>query len=57
MLSRLRLGHEPDGDGWCIHPAHTYRWESHPCPTRRLADLADGVKLQEPSDQRADGYE
>lgn len=57
MLGRLRLGHEPDDRGWCIHPAHTHRWEPYPCLMRRLADLADGVELPESPDQRAGGDE
>jgi hypothetical protein len=41
VLETLRRGHDPDVYGWCRHSSHASRWERHPCPTRRLADLAD----------------
>lgn len=55
MIDRLREGHEPDDDGWCVHSAHSHHWEQHPCFTRRLADLADGPGGQELPEQPVAG--
>ena len=41
LLTRMKLGHEPDEHGWCRHTTHEYRWESHPCSVLRLAQLAE----------------
>ncbi|NMH98597.1 hypothetical protein [Pseudonocardia acidicola] len=43
MLGRLRRGHQPDRHGWCEHPEHAHRWERHPCPVLRLADLVEAT--------------
>ncbi len=41
LLTRMKLGHEPDEHGWCRHTTHEHHWESHPCPVLRLARLAE----------------
>jgi hypothetical protein len=41
LLTRMKLGHEPDEHGWCRHTTHERHWESHPCPVLRLAQLAE----------------
>ena len=41
LLTRMKLGHEPDEHGWCRHTTHEHHWESHPCPVLRLAQLAE----------------
>ena len=41
LLSRMKLGHEPDSHGWCRHTTHEHHWEPHPCPVLRLAHLAE----------------
>ena len=40
LLTRMKLGHEPDEHGWCRHTTHEYRWEP-PCSVLRLAQLAE----------------
>lgn len=55
LLDRLTRGHQPDEHGWCAHPGHSHRWESHPCPVLRLAALvadADGQSPQAPRSSR-----
>jgi len=41
LLARLRTGHQPDRDGWCIHAAHAHRWERHPCSILQFVDLVE----------------
>ena len=41
LLTRMKLGHEPDEHSWCRHTTHEHHWESHPCPVLRLAQLAE----------------
>lgn len=54
MLAKLRLGHDPDENGWCSHSAHAHRWERHPCFARRLADLAGRTQVPDGADVAAE---
>jgi hypothetical protein len=47
LVNRLREGHLADARGWCTHASHAHRWESHPCPIRRLAALVESTALQD----------
>ncbi len=46
LVAQLLHDHVPNADGWCRgHAAHT---ERHPCPIRRLAELARNYAAERP---------